>query len=405
MTDEWGESRPRSRLIVIASVSAVVVLSAIAAGLAFNGSDSAETQTATSWLTTPLSTSFVTASGTWVIVPMGDLDQPLNTFWQMFFLPDGKQDWSLVTPPGVADNGGLAASVAPGGGVAVAFDPTDLLTFSPVAFTSDDGKSWSSGVMPFGAATLPDSLVYTSSSGQLDAIAADGAKVESGNTASPTWLTLYTRSDLARSAPGRSCGVGTLTALVPARAGLLVGTSCNSPGEVGIFSGTASGSSWTTAGPDLPASNGDLSVIRLSAGEGGSASSVAIVDARHGSSSSILGLWQPGGTGSWLVSAPLPIEPHASIVSTGFGANGTFVIETSSQSGHLSADKITPGSGSKWSVLPSLPSGTQDVSLDAGGSIDALTVSISQFTDWRLEGSVWKKDQTIDVPIQYGSSG
>jgi hypothetical protein len=393
----------RSRLFVLAA-AAVIVVAALAAGLAVNGSGPAQSQTAATWLTTPLNTSFVTASGTWVIVPMGDLDDPLNTFWQMFFRPDGKQQWSLVTPPGVADNGGLAAAVGPGGNIAVAFDPTNLLTFSPVAFTSNNGKSWTSGVMPFGAATLPDSLVYTAATGDLDAIAGSGAKVESGNAASATWSTLYTRSGLADSPAGAPCAVGALTALVPDGSGLLAGASCNEQGTVGIFSGSSAGNSWTTAGPVLPTSDGELSVIRLSSGQAGSDERVAIIDARRGSSNSMLGLWQPGGTGTWSISAALPLEQHASIVSTGFGPDGTIVVETSSPSGHLSAQMVTPGTGSKWNFLPSLPAGTQDVSIGAGGEVDAFSVATSQFTAWQLAGLVWKKAQLIEVPIQYGSS-
>jgi hypothetical protein len=393
----------RSRLFALAAV-AVVAMAAIAAGLAVDRSGPSQSQTAATWLTVPLNTSFVTSSGTWVIVPMGDLDDPLNTFWQMFFRPDGKQQWSLVTPPGVADNGGLAAAAGPGGSVAVAFDPTNLLTFSPVAFTSNNGKSWTSGVMPFGAATLPDSLVYTASTGDLDAIAAGGVKVESGNAAGASWSTSYTRSGLADSAAGVSCDVGALTALVRAASGLLAGASCNRQGTVGIFSGSSSGSSWAMVGPVLPASDGELSVIRLSAGQAGSDERQAIVDARRGASNSILGLWQAGGTGSWSISAPLPLEQHGSIVSTGFAPDGAIAVETSSSSGHLSAETVTPGSGSKWNLLPPSPSGTQDVSISAGGDVDAFSVATSQFTVWQLAGSAWAKVQRIEVPIQYGSS-
>jgi hypothetical protein len=148
-----------------------------------------------------------------------------------------------------------------------------------------------------------------------------------------------------------------------------------------------------------------LSVIRLSAGQAGSDMRMAIVDGRRGSSNIIIGLWQPGGSGNWSVSAAFPLEQHTLILSTGFGPDGRIVIETSSPSGHLSAETVTPGTGSGWNVLPPLPSGTQDVSLGAGGSIDALSVATSRFSDWHLEGSAWKKVQSIDVPIQYGSSG
>ena len=36
-------------------------------------------------IATSLATSIETSAGTWAVVPMGHLDQPLNTFWQLFF--------------------------------------------------------------------------------------------------------------------------------------------------------------------------------------------------------------------------------------------------------------------------------------------------------------------------------
>jgi hypothetical protein len=41
-----------------------------------------------------------------------------------------------------------------------------------------------------------------------------------------------------------------------------------------------------------------------------------------------------------------------------------------------------------------------------GGAVDALAVSGSNLTVWRLAGAaaVWSKIQTIGVPVQYGSS-
>ena len=38
---------------------------------------------------TPLATSIHSGAGTWVTLPMGNLSQPLNTFWQLFFQPTG----------------------------------------------------------------------------------------------------------------------------------------------------------------------------------------------------------------------------------------------------------------------------------------------------------------------------
>ena len=40
-------------------------------------------------LPTPLATSLQTADGTWATIPMGRLDEPFNTFWQLLFKRDG----------------------------------------------------------------------------------------------------------------------------------------------------------------------------------------------------------------------------------------------------------------------------------------------------------------------------
>ena len=60
--------------------------------------------------TAPLPTSLVTAQGTWAVTVMGGSAADENNFWQLFVRPAGATRWSLVTPQGVADNGGLVAA-------------------------------------------------------------------------------------------------------------------------------------------------------------------------------------------------------------------------------------------------------------------------------------------------------
>ena len=55
-----------------------------------------------------LNTSLVTAAGTWAVAVMGGSAAQHNNFWQLFMRPAGTTRWKLVTPPGTADNGGLA---------------------------------------------------------------------------------------------------------------------------------------------------------------------------------------------------------------------------------------------------------------------------------------------------------
>ena len=77
-----------------------------------------------------------------------------TSFWQLFVRPATASRWSLVTPPGVADNGGL---VAAGGGTSlvVGFRPSQNLVFSPLATSTDAGRNWTPGLLDAGLADTP----------------------------------------------------------------------------------------------------------------------------------------------------------------------------------------------------------------------------------------------------------
>ncbi len=90
---------------------------------------------------------------------MGHLDDPLNTFWQLFFLPPGGRSWSnQVEATAVATNGGLVLAPSAGRSLAVGIRPSNQLTFSPVIATANGGRSWSNGLIPQGLAASPDAL-------------------------------------------------------------------------------------------------------------------------------------------------------------------------------------------------------------------------------------------------------
>ena len=63
------------------------------------------------------------------------------------------------------------------------------------------------------------------------------------------------------------------------------------------------------------------------------------------------------------------------------------------------------GPGASWRALPPLPAGTATLAPGPGGGYDALAVSGSVLTVWRLDAAAWARAQVIDVPIEYGSSG
>jgi hypothetical protein len=399
----------RRRSVLLAGVVILVVAGGLVAGMLVAGSGSPAGDTS-AWPSIPLASSFVTPAGSWSIVPMGDLQDPLNLFWQIFFRPKGRSEWSLVTPPGVADNGGLAAAVGPGDLVTLVFDPTNLLKFSPFETTSDNGKTWTVGVIPFGTPTLPDVLVPPAiQSGQFAALDEGSVQVEVGTGDQPQWSDVYSESGLAGSAAGRECGVRTLTTLAGLGSDRLVGSTCSVKGVVGIFrapSGAPSG--WQLVGPTVGAADCDFDVLRLSATGGRVAALADGRNCRGGASDNLYGVWTdgqgPGPESAWSVSAPLHLGAHTRIVSSGFGAGGSLVIETESAGGSLAGWTVSPAAGASWEALPPLPIETQSVSVGADGTITALSARLSLLTFWRLQNGSWMKVQSTEVPIQYGSS-
>ena len=60
---------------------------------------------------------------------MGGSAAGANQFWELFARAAASDRWELVTPPGVASNGGLVAAGGPAT-LSVAFRPSQGLTFS-----------------------------------------------------------------------------------------------------------------------------------------------------------------------------------------------------------------------------------------------------------------------------------
>ncbi len=358
--------------------------------------------------TVPLNTSLVTAQGTWAVAVMGGSAASHNNFWQLFVRPADAGRWSLVTPQGVADNGGL---VAAGGNTSlvVGFRPSQGLTFSPLATSTDTGKNWTPGLLDADLADTPGAIAV-SPSGQTLALLQDGtiqAAPTAGAAAAGQWTPLTTRSALAASAPGRSCGLTSVVAVSfgPNKNPMAAG-SCARPGVAGVFTDT--GGTWRSAGLTLPGKGpeiGTVQVLGLAATTGGN---VALLSAGN----SMLAAWWNGAR--WTVSAPAAASPvTASPVSAstvralGFGADGSAWLLL----GGGRAETIG-GTGGSWQALPPVPSGTMTLAPPAtatlapgtSGGYDALAVSGSKLTVWRLAQGAWAKVQQITVPIVYGSS-
>ena len=353
--------------------------------------------------TAPLATSLVTAQGTWAVAVMGGSAASQNNFWQLFVRPAGASRWSLATPEGVADNGGLVASGDPAGtSLVVGFRPSQALAFSPLATSSDTGRDWTPGLLDADLADVPDAMAVAPS-GQTLALLHDGAVESAAGAAAATaghWSRLTTLPALAATAAGRECGLVAVNAVtfgpnnVPMTAG-----SCVRRGVAGVFADR--GGAWQAAGPVLPAGFGgdQVQVLGLARTADGNAALLL-------AGTSLLAAWSDGGR--WTVSAPVGDEQG--VRASGFGPGGSVWVLL----GGGRAEAIG-GPGGSWRALTPVPDGTQVLApagtqvLAAGGTgalaYDALVVAGAKLTVWRLMAGAWARVQVISVPITYGSSG
>ena len=339
----------------------------------------------------PLATSMtVTGAGTWAIVVMGGSSADENNFWELFTRPAGGTQWELATPPGVADNGGLIASGGDGS-LTVVFRPSQGLTFSPLASTSDDGKTWGTGLLDAAVAPVPDALA--AGSGHTLALLDDGT-IEQSGAAGVNWTRLATPDAIATSPAGRQCQVTSLTAVAYTPSGSpLAAASCGRPGTVGIFARTAAGA-WQAAGP---AARGDspVRVLRLT---GTTAGDTALLTSGTGSAASLFAAWTADGA-RWTTSSALPTG-SGQVLASGPGPGTTaWVLLTGGRAA------IITGPGAAWRQLPTPPKGTATLAAVSGATVDALAVNGASLTVYQLTtGGTWTKTQSAKVPIQYGSS-
>jgi len=379
----------------IATAACVAVLGSAATGC---GSAPAARPTSTAG-TVPavaLNTSITTAAGTWATVVMGGSAAQHNNFWQVFIRPAGATRWKLVTPPGTADNGGLI--LAPGAGLSLvtAFRPSQYLTYTPLTQTGNAGDAWSA-LSPLDAAlaSTPDSLAIQPGSGRLLALLSSGV-ADAGAPGAASWTTLVSTRTLAASPAGRSCGLQGLTAVAytPAGTPLLAGT-CSHPGAAGIFA--LIHQSWSSTGPVLTGSlaHQPITVLRL---DTSASQTTALLAAGTGQRTSLLAAWSTDGGASWTLSPPL--RTGGAVAGASFGPGQAAAVITGSG---LGAVLVAGG----WQQLPALPSGTLALAPGSSGTTDALAVHRAILTVWQLADGQhsWSSEQTISVPIQYGSSG
>jgi hypothetical protein len=346
-----------------------------------------------------LATSLVTPAGTWAIAVMGGSVASHNNFWQMFARPPGSTAWKLVTPPGVADNGGLVAASATAGPLITGIRPSQYLTYTPLALTRNGGQAWTpTGPLDAALAAVPDALAAASGTGRLLALLTNGT-VKTAGPGYTRWTSLTSQRSLAITPAGRRCGLASLTAVTVTPAGVpLLAGRCSRPGTAGIFA--AANGTWQAAGPALPAGvdHQAVTVLRLTRTSTGNA---ALLETGTGPAASLLAAWSAGNGADWALSPPVRLH-GARLGSASFGPGGAVSLVLAGNR----AQTIT-GAGAAWRSLPALPAGTATLAPGPSGGFDALAVHRTTLTVWQLGPGTagWRTTQTMNVPVQFGSSG
>jgi hypothetical protein len=342
-------------------------------------------------VTAPLATSMTTAGGeAWAIVAMGGSAADESLFWELFTRLPGSDQWALVTPSGVADNGGLVASGS-SGPLTVLFRPSQKLTFSPLASTSDGGKTWGTGLLNASVASVPDALAANGAT--MLALLDDGA-IDEASGSHADWRLLAAPGAIAGTAAGRRCQVTGWTGVAYTPSGTpLAAASCARPGTAGIFAQVAG--AWLVSGPADPGGQ-PVAVIRLTETPAGD---TALLRAGASGSAGLRAAWTANGT-QWSASAALPLH-GAEVRASGTGPGGALWALLSDGRAETLA-----GPGATWRELPVPPQGTAALAAGPDGVYDALVVSAATLTIDQVtsDGRAWHKAQAIKVPIQYGSS-
>jgi hypothetical protein len=393
----------RAGLVALAGLVAAGAVAGCGLAPVATGSASSESS---SGITAPgLASSVAVSDGaSWAVVEMGGSAAQHDNFWELFVRPAGSTDWTLATPVGVASNGGIVVTASGPDALLTGFRPSQDLTFSPLAATTDAGRNWSQrNVLDAGLADLPGALA-SGPSGRLLAIT-DAGDIETGTSGGASWARLTTTRAVAASAASRSCGVTSLTATAWTPAGQpMLGGDCRTPGTAAIF--VLRAGMWQAAMPSLPAALRRQPVNVIGLNTAGSRIT-AILAAGTGRSTAVLAAWSADNGSTWTLSPPLSTGPaDAGPPSVSFGANGSASLVLPATHS-VSGGAVIGWHAAAWQSLPKLPTDTATLSATAIGQPEALVVHGGTLTTWQLSTSgphPWTLLQTVHVTIPYGSS-
>jgi hypothetical protein len=351
----------------------------------------------------PLVSAVSTSTDSWITLPMGDLSDPNNTFWELFHTVPGASRWSLATPQGVADNGGLVESASAGAAL-VGVLPSQLLRFSPLAESANGGSSWVPAFLPGALSPVPDALANDAASPVAIALV-NGGRALSGPIGPSSWSPLVTAAALSRVSPGCSVlGLDGVT-LLPSGAPLIA-TGCRRDGRVGLFTRTTA--AWRSVGLTLggPLREAATTVLRV---QSTAETTTVLALASLGGRRALEALWQ-SGSAPWTVARPLALDSGASVRSTAVNAAGDVAVLLAGAGGTREAVDVAPAG--TWDQLPRLPAKTAGVALPAGAlpsggqDIEVFTVAGESLHVFSLtpSGEAWTKFQSSHIPLAYGSS-
>jgi hypothetical protein len=397
----WPRCRPRTPRFA-GGLLGLVVIGACTLS-ACGGTSSARTNPNPAAIRISLATSVESSAGSWAVAPMGHLDQPLNTFWQLFFRAAGAELWSdRASALAVATNGGLAIS-SNGRSLAIGIRPTNLLDYSPLIATSN-ARTWSAAGPIGPLADHPDALALNATGGALALVGADGGdRVLASPGALSGWRVLVTSHQLARSKAGHTCGVTSITAVGYLGSDELVGAACRRAGVFGIF--LERQGAWRLVGPGVPAplAASRADVLGMQSTTAGLCSLTRLTGRR---STDLLTACASGSATHWRLAPAFAVTGPDNVLSSGpAGGSGMFALI--SGTGSVERLEALDVVDMRWTRLPSPPKGTTTVAFGPSGSVDALAAGVTVCAVWRLAvgASHWERTQQIQVAIQFGSSG
>ncbi len=340
----------------------------------------------------PLAVTVATPEATWTTVKVG-------AYWELLRRPRKGSTWSLATPPGVDDGGGLVLAGAPDGSLTVGFRPTDLLRFSPLEATGDGGRTWSQGLLPGGLANGADTLSSGPGGRAWALLQEGGGEVVARSSPGSPWRRVVSAGSLRSEPVASPCGVEAISSvLLPPSGSGLVAAVCDRPGTAGIFAEAAG--AWRAAGPQLPPvlRTAMVRVVRVTATGGGL---VALLLVRSAAGASIIAAWGSSGATDWRLSAPLPLGTGTPprLLEAAIDPQGAGYVLLGAAGHRLALARATRASAT-WQGIPPPPGSVTSVAID-GERIDAFQPRRGSILDWRLDAAagVWREAASIRMPF------